>query len=444
MKKKFLWLLLAVCSSISAEEHVRDYFYRNDYYRYIYMPESDSPQESQVTFGAAGYEPIMQATIKMWIEGYIVSSSTTYAYDIGRNAVFSTGQIYSNMFGKSKSNDYITILALPFSKGRWFEERNETMYYCTSNWVYISYQTEEGKEVVEKAIKMSKTNEITRNGKTENLTRFSYWTKNNARVAECGYFDTSKEVIVTELASFISVYPRIKEVSEKEYKTYLLRETKRKAEEERARKEKQYQEFVRNLEPQSLKIANREAASKIDSFFLQLEEQRYEKMILDGLSNLNEYSTLYIDFPLASEFYIDAPETEKDTIASFISDLIGNNILKLPAFVTEPVTGRECEVPQFLNITKSVEIVSFVFDVVKQKDSWRLTNKKDSMPADLAEYIIQAANNVYATNRKAKKQQIHLRIMNIDDVAFKVWYITYDTTDSESATYTCLDSIGTP
>ena len=288
-----------------------------------------------------------------------------------------------------------------------------------------------------KAIKISKTNKITVEGKSINSTKFSYWTENDARIATYGYWDTSKEIFVNELASFIATYPRIKEVSEKEYKAYL-------SEKERARKEKQYQEFVRNLKPQSLEKSNKEAASKIESFFLQLEQQRYEKMIREGLSKWSGYSELYIEFPTESELHIEAPEDEKDTIASFISDLMRTNILQLPVFVTEPATGRKCEVLQFLKIKKYVNVVSYTFDVVKQKDSWRMANKKESLPADLAAYIIQAANNVYATNRKAKKQQVNLRTMNMVDGGFKVWHVETDPTNPKSAKYTCLDSIEAP
>lgn len=444
MKKHYLWLLLVACS-ISAQGQVQNYFFKEGhFYRYIFMPESDYPQNREVTFGYYGYTPVMQEKTDMWIDGYNCSSTTTYAYDIMQTIVESTGQIYSSIIGKSKRNDHLTILALPSSRPHWVEYNKGEKYDCTSNWVYISYQTNKGESVVAKAIRISKTTMITIEGKSINSTEFSYWTEADARIVTYGYWDTPKEISVIELASFISTYPRIKEVSEKEYKAYLSEKAKREEEKERARKEKQYQEFVRNLKPQSLEKSNKEAASKIESFFLQLEQQRYEKLIREGLSKWSGYSELYIEFPTESEMYIEAPEDEKDTIASFISDLMRTNILQLPVFVTEPATGRKCEVLQFLKIKKYVNVVSYTFGVVKQKDSWRMANKKESLPADLAAYIIQAANNVYATNRKAKKQQVNLRTMNMVDGGFKVWHVETDPTNPKSAKYTCLDSIEAP
>lgn len=440
MKKHYLWLLLVACS-ISAQGQVQNYFFKDGhFYRYIWMPESKNPQNREVTFGYYGYTPVIQEKTEMWIDGYNCSPITIYAYDIMQTTVESTGQIYSTVFGKTKRNDHLTILALPSSNNHWIEYNKGEEYDCTSNWVYISYKTEKGESVVEKAIKVSKTTKL----KTANPTEFSYWTEKNARIATYGYWDTPKEISVIELASFISTYPRIKEVPEKEYKAYLSEKAKREEEKERARKEKQYQEFVRNLKPQSLEKSNNEAASKIESFFLQLEQQRYERMIRKGLYKWSGYSELYIEFPTESELHIKAPEEEKDTIVSFISDLIRSNMLQLPVFVTEPATGRKCEVLQFLKIKKYVNVVSYSFDVVKQKDSWRMANKKESMPAGLATYIIQAANNVYAINRKAKKQQVNLRTMNMVDGVFKVWHVENDPTNPKSAKYTCLDSIEAP
>lgn len=443
MKKHYLWLLLVACS-ISAQGQVQNYFFKNgNFYRYISFPESNSPQDKKVTLEYYGYTPVVQEKTEYHI-GYNFSTSKIYSYEISQTSVVSQVQLYSSDLGTKKVNAYLTILTLPSSKPHWVELDRDSKYDCTSNWVYISYQTHKGESVMTKAIKISKTNKITVEGKSINSTEFSYWTENDARIATYGYWDTSKEISVLELASFIATYPRIKEVSEKEYKAYLSEKAKREEEKERARKEKQYQEFVRNLKPQSLEKSNKEAASKIESFFLQLEQQRYEKMIREGLSKWSGYSELYIEFPTESELHIEAPEEEKDTIASFISDLIRSNILQLPVFVTEPATGRKCEVLQFLKIKKYVNVVSYSFDVVKQKDSWRMANKKESMPAGLATYIIQAANNVYAINRKAKKQQVNLRTMNMVDGVFKVWHVENDPTNPKSAKYTCLDSIEAP
>ena len=445
MKKHYLWLLLVACS-ISAQGQVQNYFFKDGhFYRYICFPGLNVPQERKVTLEYYGYTPVIWEKTEMWIKGDYCSSTITYAYDVSQDIVESTGQIYSTILGtKTKRNDRLTILALPSSRPHWVEYNKGEKYDCASNWVYVSYQTNEGESVVAKAIRISKTTMITIKGKSINSTEFSYWTEADARIATCGYWDTTKEICVIELASFISTYPRIKEVSEKEYKAYLSEKAKREAEKERARKEKQYQEFVRNLKPQSLEKSNKEAASKIESFFLQLEQQRYEKLIREGLSKWSGYSELYIEFPTESELHIEAPEDEKDTIASFISDLMRTNILQLPVFVTEPATGRKCEVLQFLKIKKYVNVVSYTFDVVKQKDSWRMANKKESMPAGLATYIIQAANNVYAINRKAKKQQVNLRTMNMVDGGFKVWHVETDPTNPKSAKYTCLDSIEAP
>ena len=207
--------------------------------------------------------------------------------------------------------------------------------------------------------------------------------------------------------------------------------------------EKKYQKFVQNLKPQKLSVANENASKSITELFLNLEEERYTQMVLNDMLKLEEKTELYVSIPPESEFYVEVPDGEKDTVASLISDLLVKGILKI-ATVTEPNTQRTCSLEQYLSESYSVQIETLTFDVVKTKDSWRLADKKAVMPRDYATYIKQAAQNIYDTNKKAKKQTVELRKLRIinnngwDNARIKIWHVQKDIANPDKNKYVLL------
>lgn len=426
MKKILFVVISAVLTlAIQAQEKVSDYFYPKYSQEYTWLPESDFPQELEIIVSSRGWERVIQEKLRMTDQnGYPMGSTITiYAYDISDDAVISTGQLHSNFLGESRRNDRITILKLPSKQNTWIEYNKGEKYECKSEWVYVSYKNNKGKSVIQKAVKMTKSTVVKLN-KVKTITDFSYWTK-YGEIASFGKWDNDTPTI-KRIANFISTN-EIKEVSKQEYEAYA--EAERKAELER-----KYQQFVSNLKPQKLSKENPEAANLIHKLFLDLEESRYTQMVLNDMLKLEEKTKLYVSIPPESEFYVEVPDGEKDTVASLISDLLVKGILKI-ATVTEPNTQRTCSLEQYLSESYSVQVETLTFDVVKTKDSWRLADKKAVMPRDYATYIKQAAQNVYDTNKKAKKQTVELRKLRIinnngwDNARIKIWHVQKDIAD---------------
>lgn len=417
MKKILFVVIGAVLTlAIQAQETVSDYFYPKYSQEYTWLPESDFPQELEIIVSYRGWEQVIQEKLRMTDQnGYPMGSTITiYAYDISDDAVISTGQLYSNFLGESRRNDRITILKLPSKQNTWIEYNKGEKYECKSEWVYVSYKNNKGKSVIQKAVKMTKSTVVKLN-KVKTITDFSYWTK-YGEIASFGKWDNDTPTI-KRIANFISTN-EIKEVSKQEYEAYA--EAERKAELER-----KYQQFVSNLKPQKLSKENPEAANLIHKLFLDLEESRYTQMVLNDMLKLEEKTELYVSITPESEFYVEVPDGEIDTVASLISDLLRKDILKI-ATVTEPNTQRTCSLEQYLSESYSVQVETLTFDVVKTKDSWRLADKKAVMPRDYATYIKQAAQNVYDTNKKAKKQTVELRLLYADNKIMKVWHVQKD------------------
>lgn len=413
MKKILFVVISAVLTlAIQAQEKVSDYFYPKYSQEYTCMPES-YPQELEIIVSYRGWERVIQEKLRMTDQnGYPMGSSITiYAYDISDDAVISTGQLYSNFLGERRRNDRITILKLPSKQNTWIEYRTRAKYECKSEWVYVSYKNNEGKSVIQKAVKMTKSTVV----KLKTITEFSYWTK-YGEIASFGKWDSDTPTIL-RLANFISTN-EIKEVSKQEYEAYA--EAERKAELER-----KYQQFVSNLEPQKLSKENPEAANLIHKLFLDLEESRYTQMVFDGRTIVSDYTQLYIKIPPKSDFLVIAPNSEQDTIASYVAELLGNGTLKI-ASVIEPNTSRECLLEQYFSENYHVHIKTQTFNVVKKKDSWILADKKATMPEEYAPYIKKAAQGVYDANRKAKKQTIELRLLYVDNKIMKVWHVQKD------------------
>ena len=417
--KKILFLVISavLTLAIQAQEKVSDYFYPNYSQEYTWFPESNSPWELEITVSYRGWEPVIQEKLRMTDRnGYPMGSTITiYAYDISDNSVISTGQLYSNFLGEKRSNDRITILRLPSKKNTWIEYNKGEKYDCKSEWVYVSYKTNKGKVVIQKAIKMTKSTVVNLN-KVKSVTEFSYWTK-NGEIASLGKWD-SNTPIMKRIANFISTDEPIKEVSKQEYEAYAEAEKK-------AELERKYQQFVSNLKPQKLSKENPEAANLIHNFFLDLEEARYSQMVFEGITSLSDYTQLHITLPPESEILVKAPNSEQDTIASYVAELIGNGILKI-ASVIEPNTSRECLLEQYFSENYHVHIKTQTFNVVKKKDSWILADKKATMPEEYAPYIKKAAQGVYDVNRKAKKQTVELRLLYVDNKIMKVWHVQKD------------------
>ena len=417
MKKILFVVISAVLTlAIQAQEKVSDYFYPKYSQEYTWLPESDFPQELEIIVSYRGWEQVIQEKLRMTDQnGYPMGSSITiYAYDIFDDAVISTGQLYSSFLGESRRNDRITILKLPSKQNTWIEYNKGDKYECKSEWVYVSYKNNKGKSVIQKAVKMTKSTVVKLN-KVKTVTDFSYWTK-YGEIASFVKWDNDTPTI-KRIANFISTN-EIKEVSKQEYEAYA--EAERKAELER-----KYQQFVSNLKPQKLSRENPEAANLIHKLFLDLEESRYTQMVLNDMLKLEEKTELYVSIPPESEFYVEVPDGEKDTVASLISDLLVKGILKI-ATVTEPNTQRTCSLEQYLSESYSVQVETLTFDVVKTKDSWRLADKKATMPEEYAPYIKKAAQGVYDANRKAKKQTIELRLLYVDNKIMKVWHVQKD------------------
>ena len=426
MKKILFVIISAVLTlAIQAQETVSDYFYPKYSQGYTWLPESDFPQELEITVSYRGWEPVIQEKLRMTDKnGYPMGSTITiYAYDISDDAVISTGQLYSNFLGESRRNDRITILKLPSKQNTWIEYKTGAKYECKSEWVYVSYKNNKGKSVIQKAVKMTKSTVV----KLKTITEFSYWTK-YGEIASFGKWDSDTPTIL-RLANFISTN-EITEVSKQEYEAYA--EAERKAELER-----KYQQFVSNLKPQKLSKENPEAANLIHNFFLDLEEARYSQMVFDGRTTVSDYTQLYITIPPESEILVKAPNSEQDTIASYVAELLGNGILKI-ASVIEPNTSRECLLEQYFSENYHVHIKTQTFNVVKKKDSWILADKKATMPEEYAPYIKKAAQGVYDANRKAKKQTIELRLLYVDNKIMKVWHVQRDINASSSNKYNCL------
>ena len=433
--KKILLITFSVALSfaIQAQEKVSDYFYPKYSQEYTCMPES-YPQELEIIVSYRGWEQVIQEKLRMTDQnGYPMGSSITiYAYDIFDDAVISTGQLYSTFLGESRRNDRITILKLPSKQNTWIEYNKGDKYECKSEWVYVSYKNNKGKSVMQKAVKMTKSTVVKLN-KVKTVTDFSYWTK-YGEIASFVKWDNDTPTI-KRIANFISTN-EIKEVSKQEYEAYA--EAERKAELER-----KYQQFVSNLKPQKLSRENPEAANLIHKLFLDLEESRYTQMVLNDMLKLEEKTELYVSIPPESEFYVEVPDGEKDTVASLISDLLVKGILKI-ATVTEPNTQRTCSLEQYLSESYSVQVETLTFDVVKTKDSWRLADKKAVMPHDYATYIKQAAQNVYDTNKKAKKQTVELRKLRIinnndwDNARIKIWHVQKDIANPDKNKYVLL------
>lgn len=435
MKKILFVVISAVFTlAIQAQEKVSDYFYPKYSQEYTWFPESDFPQELEIIVSYRGWERVIQEKLRMTDQnGYPMGSTITiYAYDIYDGAVISTGQLYSSFLGESRRNDRITILKLPSKQNTWIEYNKGDKYECKSEWVYVSYKNNKGKSVIQKAVKMTKSTVVKLN-KVKTNTDFSYWTK-YGEIASFVKWDNDTPSI-TRIANFISTN-EIKEVSKQEYEAYA--EAERKAELER-----KYQQFVSNLKPQKLSKENPEAANLIHKLFLDLEESRYTQMVLNDMLKLEEKTELYVSIPPESEFYVEVPDGEKDTVASLISDLLVKGILKI-ATVTEPNTQRTCSLEQYLSESYSVQVETLTFDVVKTKDSWRLADKKAVMPCDYATYIKQAAQNVYDTNKKAKKQTVELRKLRIinnngwDNARIKIWHVQKDIANPDKNKYILL------
>lgn len=435
MKKILFVVISAVLTlAIQAQEKVSDYFYPKYSQEYTWFPESDFPQELEIIVSYRGWEQVIQEKLRMTDQnGYPMGSTITiYAYDIFDGAVISTGQLYSSFLGESRRNDRITILKLPSKQNTWIEYNKGDKYECKSEWVYVSYKNNKGKSVIQKAVKMTKSTVVKLN-KVKTVTDFSYWTK-YGEIASFVKWDNDTPSI-TRIANFISTN-EIKEVSKQEYEAYA--EAERKAELER-----KYQQFVSNLKPQKLSKENPEAANLIHKLFLDLEESRYTQMVLNDMLKLEEKTELYVSIPPESEFYVEVPDGEKDTVASLISDLLVKGILKI-ATVTEPNTQRTCSLEQYLSESYSVQVETLTFDVVKTKDSWRLADKKAVMPHDYATYIKQAAQNVYDTNKKAKKQTVELRKLRIinnngwDNARIKIWHVQKDIANPDKNKYVLL------
>lgn len=435
MKKILFVVISAVLTlAIQAQEKVSDYFYPKYSQEYTWFPESDFPQELEIIVSYRGWEQVIQEKLRMTDQnGYPMGSTITiYAYDIFDGAVISTGQLYSSFLGESRRNDRITILKLPSKQNTWIEYNKGDKYECKSEWVYVSYKNNKGKSVIQKAVKMTKSTVVKLN-KVKTVTDFSYWTK-YGEIASFVKWDNDTPSI-TRIANFISTN-EIKEVSKQEYEAYA--EAERKAELER-----KYQQFVSNLKPQKLSKENPEAANFIHKLFLDLEESRYTQMVLNDMLKLEEKTELYVSIPPESEFYVEVPDGEKDTVASLISDLLVKGILKI-ATVTEPNTQRTCSLEQYLSESYSVQVETLTFDVVKTKDSWRLADKKAVMPRDYATYIKQAAQNVYDTNKKAKKQTVELRKLRIinnngwDNARIKIWHVQKDIANPDKNKYVLL------
>lgn len=435
MKKILFVVISAVLTlAIQAQEKVSDYFYPKYSQEYTWFPESDFPEELEIIVSYRGWEQVIQEKLSMTDQnGYPMGSSITiYAYDIFDDAVISTGQLYSSFLGESRRNDRITILKLPSKQNTWIEYNKGDKYECKSEWVYVSYKNNKGKSVIQKAVKMTKSTVVKLN-KVKTVTDFSYWTK-YGEIASFVKWDNDTPNI-KRIANFISTN-EIKEVSKQEYEAYA--EAERKAELER-----KYQQFVSNLKPQKLSKENPEAANLIHKLFLDLEESRYTQMVLNDMLKLEEKTELYVSIPPESEFYVEVPDGEKDTVASLISDLLVKGILKI-ATVTEPNTQRTCSLEQYLSESYSVQVETLTFDVVKTKDSWRLADKKAVMPHDYATYIKQAAQNVYDTNKKAKKQTVELRKLRIinnngwDNARIKIWHVQKDIANPDKNKYVLL------
>jgi hypothetical protein len=440
MKKILFVVISAVLTlAIQAQEKVSDYFYPKYSQEYTWLPESDFPQELEIIVSYRGWEQVIQEKLRMTDQnGYPMGSTITiYAYDISDDAVISTGQLYSNFLGESRRNDRITILKLPSKQNTWIEYNKGEKYECKSKWVYVSYKNNKGKSVIQKAVKMTKSTVV----KLKTITEFSYWTK-YGEIAAFGKWDSDTPTIL-RLANFISLNEPIKEVSEKEYADYLVEEILKEEARKKAELEKKYQKFVQNLKPQKLSVANENASKSITELFLNLEEERYTQMVLNDMLKLEEKTELYVSIPPESEFYVEVPDGEKDTVASLISDLLVKGILKI-ATVTEPNTQRTCSLEQYLSESYSVQIETLTFDVVKTKDSWRLADKKAVMPRDYATYIKQAAQNVYDTNKKAKKQTVELRKLRIinnndwDNARIKIWHVQKDIANPDKNKYVLL------
>ena len=429
MKKILFVVISAVLTlAIQAQEKVSDYFYPKYSQEYTWFPESDFPQELEIIVSYRGWEQVIQEKLRMTDQnGYPMGSTITiYAYDIFDGAVISTGQLYSSFLGESRRNDRITILKLPSKQNTWIEYNKGDKYECKSEWVYVSYKNNKGKSVIQKAVKMTKSTVVKLN-KVKTVTDFSYWTK-YGEIASFVKWDNDTPTI-KRIANFISTN-EIKEVSKQEYEAYA--EAERKAELER-----KYQQFVSNLKPQKLSKENPEAANLIHKLFLDLEESRYSQMVFDGRTTVSDYTQLHITIPPESEILVKAPNSEQDTIASYVAELLGNGILKI-ASVIEPNTSRECLLEQYFSENYHVHIKTQTFNVVKKKDSWILADKKATMPEEYAPYIKKAAQGVYDANRKAKKQTIELRLLYVDNKIMKVWHVQRDINASSSNKYNCL------
>lgn len=414
MKKILFVVISAVLTlAIQAQEKVSNYFYPKYSQEYTWQPESDFPQELEIIVSYRGWEQVIQEKLRMTDQnGYPMGSTITiYAYDISDDAVISTGQLYSNFLGESRRNDRITILKLPSKQNTWIEYNKGEKYECKSEWVYVSYKNNEGKSVIQKAVKMTKSTVV----KLKTITEFSYWTK-YGEIASFGKWDSDTPTIL-RIANFISTN-EIKEVSKQEYEAYA--EAERKAELER-----KYQQFVSNLKPQKLSKENPEAANLIHKLFLDLEESRYSQMVFDGKTIVSDYTQLHITIPPESDFLVKAPNSEQDTIASYVAELLGNGTLKI-ASVIEPNTSRECLLEQYFSESYHVHIKTQTFNVVKKKDSWILADKKATMPEEYAPYIKKAAQGVYDTNRKVKKQTVELRLLYVESQIMKVWHVQKD------------------
>lgn len=429
MKKILFVVISAVLTlAIQAQEKVSDFFYPKYSQEYTWLPESDFPQELEIIVSSRGWERVIQEKLRMTDQnGYPMGSTITiYAYDIFDGAVISTGQLYSSFLGESRRNDRITILKLPSKQNTWIEYNKGEKYECKSEWVYVSYKNNKGESVIQKAVKMTKST-IVKLNKVKTITDFSYWTK-YGEIASFGKWDNDTPTI-KRIANFISTN-EIKEVSKQEYEAYA--EAERKAELER-----KYQQFVSNLKPQKLSKENPEAANLIHKLFLDLEESRYSQMVFDGRTIVSDYTQLHITIPPESEILVKAPNSEQDTIASYVAELLGNGILKI-ASVIEPNTSRECLLEQYFSENYHVHIKTQTFNVVKKKDSWILADKKATMPEEYAPYIKKAAQGVYDANRKAKKQTIELRLLYVDNKIMKVWHVQRDINASSSNKYNCL------
>lgn len=429
MKKILFAVISAVLTlAIQAQEKVSDYFYPKYSQEYTWLPESDFPQELEIIVSSRGWERVIQEKLRMTDQnGYPMGSTITiYAYNISDDAVISTGQLYSNFLGESRRNDRITILKLPSKQNTWIEYNKGEKYECKSEWVYVSYKNNKGESVIQKAVKMTKST-IVKLNEVKTVTNFSYWTK-YGEIASFGKWDNDTPT-TKRIANFISTN-EIKEVSKQEYEAYA--EAERKAELER-----KYQQFVNNLKPQKLSKENPEAANLIHKLFLNLEESRYSQMVFDGRTTVSDYTQLYITIPPESEILVKAPNSEQDTIASYVAELLGNGILKI-ASVIEPNTSRECLLEQYFSENYHVHIKTQTFNVVKKKDSWILADKKATMPEEYAPYIKKAAQGVYDANRKAKKQTIELRLLYVDNKIMKVWHVQRDINASSSNKYNCL------